>query len=82
MRVCTDCHRQTLGDTSTTSDLNDSNTSSKSAINDIWLLTKDSNHNEIVRAEFSFEDAPSISLCLSIMKFHRKTPEYPRFVLF
>lgn len=79
VRVCTDCYYQTLGDANTTqSDLNDSNTSTKSAINDFWLLTNDSNHNEIIREEFSFEDAPSISLCLSIMKFHRKTAEYPR----
>lgn len=75
VRVCIDCYKQTLGDTS---DLNESNTSTKSAINDFWLLTTDPNHNEIVRTEFSYEDAPSITLCLSILKFHRKTVEYPR----
>lgn len=77
VRVCTDCHQQTMGDLNIP-DVNDSNTSTKSTVNDFWLLTNDPMHNEIIRGEFSYEVAPSISLCLSIMKFHGKTAEYPR----
>lgn len=77
VRVCDDCRHQTLGDRNI-QDLNESIPSTKSVVNDFWLLTGETDFDQIVRDEFSYEDAPSISLCLSIMKFHRKTAEYPR----
>ncbi|KAJ8964678.1 hypothetical protein NQ314_004710 [Rhamnusium bicolor] len=68
-----------MGDSST-SEINE-NISTKSMIYDYWSLTDDAEHNKIVREEFSYEHAPSVSLCLSIMKYHSKTVEYPRFLL-
>lgn len=76
VRVCEDCYRQTMGG-STTSEFTDT-ASTKSMIYDYWLLTDDSEHNKIVRDEFSYEHAPSVSLCLSIMKYHSKSVEYPK----
>ncbi|KAK5647689.1 hypothetical protein RI129_002581 [Pyrocoelia pectoralis] len=80
VRVCLDCYEQTHLDGAGTS-------SSKSEIStrtlgvDYWLLTNDSTHNQIVREEFSYEYAPSVSLCLSILKHHSKNEEYPKFLL-
>ncbi|KAJ8925266.1 hypothetical protein NQ315_009094 [Exocentrus adspersus] len=79
VRVCEDCYRLTVGE-STTSELTDT-VSTKSVIYDYWLLTDDPEHNKIVREEFSFEHAPSVSLCLSVMKYHSKSIKYPKFLL-
>ncbi|CAG9863410.1 unnamed protein product [Phyllotreta striolata] len=79
VRVCSDCYGQTMGENES-SDCNDS-ISTKSIDYDYWLLTDDPEHNEIVREEFSYEHAPSVSLCLSLMKFHSKTIAYPKFLL-
>lgn len=75
MRVCENCFEQThsSGSSSKTESL-----SSKSLIYDFWLLTDNEEHNKIVREEFSYEHAPSVSLCLSILKHHSKTTEYPQ----
>ncbi|XP_072390542.1 zinc finger FYVE domain-containing protein 26 homolog isoform X1 [Diabrotica undecimpunctata] len=79
VRVCLDCYKQTVGE-SETSELNDS-LSLKSAVYDYWILTDDDAHNTIVREEFSYEHAPNVSLCLSLLKYHSKTTEYPKFLL-
>ncbi|CAH1984730.1 unnamed protein product [Acanthoscelides obtectus] len=78
VRVCEDCYQHTLG--SEASDPGDS-MSTKSVVNDLWLLSDYPEHNNIVREEFSYEHAPSVSLCLALMKYHSKTIEYPRFLL-
>lgn len=75
MRVCENCFEQThssAGSSKTES------LSSKSLTHDFWLLTDNEEHNKIVREEFSYEHAPSVSLCLSILKHHSKTTEYPQ----
>ncbi|KAG5879116.1 hypothetical protein JTB14_031663 [Gonioctena quinquepunctata] len=79
VRVCINCYRQTVGG-SEHSEVNDT-VSTKSIVYDSWLLTDDPEHNKIVREEFSYEHAPSVSLCLSIMKYHSKTTDYPKFLL-
>ncbi|CAH1163868.1 unnamed protein product [Phaedon cochleariae] len=79
VRVCSTCYHQTMGE-STSSDLNDT-ISTKSIAHDYWLLTDDPEHNKILREEFSYEHAPSVSLCLSLMKYHSKTVDYPKFLL-
>ncbi|CAH0552131.1 unnamed protein product [Brassicogethes aeneus] len=78
VRVCADCFQQTVGDSN--SEITDT-TSTKSIYYDYWLLTDDPEHNLIVREEFSYEHAPSVSLCLSILKYHSKCIEYPKFLL-
>lgn len=77
VRVCVDCFQQTHGSESDFSET----LSSRSLVYDYWILTDDADHNEIVRDEFSYEHAPSVSLCLSIMKYHSKTIEYPKYVV-
>ncbi|KAF5271758.1 hypothetical protein FQA39_LY08081 [Lamprigera yunnana] len=77
VRVCLDCFEQTHGGGASSSK---SEISCKS-VHDYWLLTNDDAHNQIVREEFSYEYAPSVSLCLTILKYHSKTEEYPKFLL-
>lgn len=73
VRVCSDCYHQN----DNLSEGSDSS-SVKSIVYDVWLLTDDPEHNKIVREEFSYEDVPSVALCLSIMKLHTKNIEYPK----
>lgn len=78
VRVCDNCFEQTHQNAS----MSKSETvSSKSLLCDYWLLTDDEEHNKIVREEFSYEYAPSVSLCLAILKHHSKTNKYPQYVL-
>uniref|UniRef100_A0A1Y1MWJ2 FYVE-type domain-containing protein n=1 Tax=Photinus pyralis TaxID=7054 RepID=A0A1Y1MWJ2_PHOPY len=79
VRVCLDCYDQAQQDGAGTS-----SSKSEASIRTLavdWLLTDDTTHNEIVREEFSYEYAPSVSLCLSILKHHSKNEEYPKFLL-
>lgn len=71
VRVCSDCHEQ-----SSMLDLSEG-ASSTILYDDYWVLTDDEEHNKMVREEFSYEFAPSVSLCLSLLKFHSKCDEYP-----
>nr|XP_008195345.1 PREDICTED: zinc finger FYVE domain-containing protein 26 homolog isoform X2 [Tribolium castaneum] len=76
VRVCSDCYNQTVGER------NDSNSDkSRSFIQEYWLLNDDPEHNKIIREEFSYEHAPSTSLCFSILRYHSKSIEYPKFLL-
>lgn len=75
VRVCVDCYDQSKTDAKSDS------TSNKSVVCDYWFLSDSSEHNSIVRQEFSYEHAPSVSLCLAIMKYHTKTHSYPKYVL-
>ena len=36
-----------------------------------WYLSKDEQHNDIIRHEFCFDYAPSLSLCLAILSHHQ-----------
>ncbi|XP_063877938.1 uncharacterized protein LOC135109948 [Scylla paramamosain] len=36
-----------------------------------WYLSKDEQHNDIIRNEFCFDYAPSLSLCLAILSHHQ-----------
>lgn len=76
VRVCSDCFNQTVGNVSesNSSDL----TSNRSFIQEYWLLNDDPEHNKIIREEFSYEHAPSTSLCFSILRYHSKSVEYPK----
>lgn len=78
VRVCDNCFEQTQ---SSVSSSKAGSSSSKSLMYDYWLLTEDEEHNVIVREEFSYEHAPSVSLCLSILKHHSKTTEYPQYAV-
>lgn len=74
VRVCLDCFDQTVQ--RTVSSERTHSLSESSANIDIWILNDDANHNQIIREEFSYEHAPSTSLCFSIMKYHSKSVDY------
>ncbi|RZF34670.1 hypothetical protein LSTR_LSTR013158 [Laodelphax striatellus] len=46
-----------------------------------WLLTIDESRNKLIRGEFIYEYAPSVSLCLSILKLHSLDTVQPRFLI-
>ncbi|XP_039282914.1 uncharacterized protein LOC111062947 [Nilaparvata lugens] len=46
-----------------------------------WLLTTDESRNKLIRGEFIYEYAPSVSLCLSILKLHSLDTVQPRFLI-
>ncbi|GJQ76679.1 hypothetical protein Trydic_g15535 [Trypoxylus dichotomus] len=77
VRVCKDCYKHSHTNTSDS----DSMRSERSRIDDFWVLTDKAEHNAILRQEFSYENAPSVLLCLSILKNHSKSDLYPRFLL-
>ncbi|XP_017768191.1 PREDICTED: zinc finger FYVE domain-containing protein 26 homolog isoform X1 [Nicrophorus vespilloides] len=77
VRVCIDCYEQSNAEDYSSNDT----TSCRSIMYDYWFLTDNPDHNAILRQEFSFEHAPSVSLCLSIMKHHSRCLEYPKFLL-
>ncbi|KAL3287111.1 hypothetical protein HHI36_001592 [Cryptolaemus montrouzieri] len=76
VRVCKDCYELTMEES-----ISSETISTRSGLNESWLLTDDEEHNRIIREEFSYEHAPSVSLCLSILKYHSHTIEYPKFLL-
>lgn len=45
-----------------------------------WCLSTNPGRNEAVRAEFSYEFTPNVTLCLTIMKMHSINLDYPRYV--
>ncbi|XP_054011038.1 uncharacterized protein LOC128893821 [Hylaeus anthracinus] len=78
VRVCNDCKQQTVlqmqvnqGTPSTSS----------SEMFDYWQLTRDQEHNQTIREEFSFEYAPNISLCLAILNLYSDHKTYTSFLL-
>ncbi|KAH1006644.1 zinc finger FYVE domain-containing protein 26 [Dendroctonus ponderosae] len=77
VRVCIQCYRQTFAENS----LADESIATRSYLNNYWMLTSDPEHNSIVKQEFSYEFAPSVSLCLALMKFHSKNDTYSTFLL-
>ncbi|XP_069671907.1 uncharacterized protein Sptz isoform X2 [Periplaneta americana] len=89
VRVCDDCHQHiandaeqllnpTTGERQPPFSLNSEGSVSPECI---WRLTSDEGHNTTLREEFGFEHAPSVSLCLSILKLHSEHAAYPRFLL-
>lgn len=90
VRVCDDCYRQTqLIHQKATAMANESPknpgtpNSPRTSNSDVvdWKFTGNARHDELLRDEFSFEYAPSVSLCLSILAIHSSTPECAHFLL-
>ncbi|KAG6461690.1 hypothetical protein O3G_MSEX012782 [Manduca sexta] len=85
-RVCDDCYTQTMNRKAQSHSQNlMSSSSSDSAGSGVtcmdWCLSTNAKRNEAVRAEFSYEFTPNVTLCLSIMKMHSINLDYPRFLL-
>lgn len=74
MRVCKDCHQQLRANASESG----SAMSERSRYDYYWVLTDNYENNKIARDEFSYENAPSVLLCLSILKYHSKSDLCPR----
>lgn len=97
VRVCDDCHRQldlnemkvtnnsgsTTTGTSTPSRTSTPHTRLNSTTDaDEWAFSGNVRHDELLREEFSYVFAPSVSLCLSILALHSTTgPECANFLL-
>ncbi|PNF30079.1 hypothetical protein B7P43_G04236 [Cryptotermes secundus] len=89
VRVCDDCHQQMVNDSELSiSPVCGENQPSillnlENSVNSnlTWRLTTDEAYNTTLREEFGFEHAPSVSLCLAILKLHSEHVGYPRFLL-
>lgn len=79
VRVCEDCKSQT---TLQMNMMQGTASTPNSEALDYWRLTKDEAHNNTIREEFSFEYAPSISLCLAILNLHSDHKAYTRYLYF
>lgn len=82
-RVCDDCYTQTMNKKSSSDQDNmmQSSNSDSAASGTVcldWCLSVNPKKNEAIRAEFSYEFTPSVTLCLSIMKMHSINLDYPR----
>lgn len=92
VRVCDDCFKQTNGIQSDTmmNAMSRTTSSTKLEINQqpiatrsgwIYHFTGQLKHDNLLRDEFSFEYAPSASLCLSIISMHTPGQECCDFLL-
>lgn len=97
VRVCDDCHRQlelnelkatqssesnTTGTSSPARTLLSAPRSRLESDTDEWAFSGNARHDELLREEFSYGFAPSVSLCLSILALHSNTgPECATFLL-
>ncbi|XP_014205384.1 zinc finger FYVE domain-containing protein 26 homolog [Copidosoma floridanum] len=79
VRVCDDCKQATALQTQTAQGT--PSIANSIASSDSWRLTTDETHNKSVREEFSFEHAPNVSMCLSIMSLHSDHKAYASFML-
>lgn len=87
VRACDDCYRQTElkataianGSSRNPGTPNSVRTSNSDIVD--WKFTGNARHDELLRDEFSYEYAPSVSLCLSILAIHSSTPECVNFLL-
>ena len=72
VRVCDDCYIQTQQLKRKASQVSLSEVSFVSSQNKkkVWILNCDETQNETIRNEFYYESAPSVSLCLALLKFH------------
>lgn len=79
VRACDDCFKQTvyqnykgvpLAATSSKGNASPVSPHTHTAELSEWQFSGTSKHDELLREEFSFEYAPSVSLCLSILVFH------------
>uniref|UniRef100_A0A8C4WVC4 Zinc finger FYVE domain-containing protein 26 n=1 Tax=Eptatretus burgeri TaxID=7764 RepID=A0A8C4WVC4_EPTBU len=88
VRVCQQCHQYFANKESTSEENHDEDQSANGLDYTLpeellspelskpqWLLSLDTSHNQQLREEFSFEQAPSASLCLALLKLHSNSGE-------
>ncbi|KAK3912489.1 Zinc finger FYVE domain-containing protein 26 [Frankliniella fusca] len=83
VRVCNSCHSKLCEDLVTPETQTSTATESFVSIppENVWRLSNDSSLNDTIRGEFAFEHAPSVSLCLSILKLHSESAACPNFLV-
>lgn len=85
VRVCNSCFpsitevNEALLTDQLTLDNVDSNASV--TMDNVWRLSTSYPCNDTVRGEFAYENAPSVSLCLSILKIHSESAACPNFLI-
>ncbi|XP_072751238.1 uncharacterized protein Sptz isoform X2 [Anoplolepis gracilipes] len=77
VRVCDNCKCQTILQMHAMQNVSTANSETFEG----WRLTRDERHNRTIREEFSFEYAPNISLCLTILNLHSDHKMYTSFLL-
>lgn len=88
VRVCNDCYKQTEQVATNQGTQNDISSEERikidsiEVIENIWHLSGNLKHDNLVRDEFSYEYAPSVSLCLSICALHSPNIECAQFLLY
>ena len=84
VRVCNDCMSrmavESLNNAASSSKSNNEITANDKTSYDSWRLTVDEIHNKTLRDEFSFENAPSVTLCLAILNLHSDNEAYSKYV--
>lgn len=85
VRSCDDCYKQIESNNQKQS----SSVSSPGPVNGrtsdevaVWQFSGNPKHDILLREEFCFEYAPSVSLCLSILQFHSSDTDCVNFLLY
>lgn len=88
VRSCEDCYKQLLQnvDHKKTSDSSTPTTATvngkiRDDIVTVWQFSGNKKHDNLLREEFCFEYAPSVSLCLSILQFYSSDEDCVSFLL-
>lgn len=85
VRVCNSCFPNItlMNDTLLADQLSADNIDSNASVtaDNVWRLSNSSSCNDTVRGEFAYENAPSVSLCLSILKLHSESAACPNFLI-
>lgn len=85
VRVCNSCfpniaeENEALSADQSTVDNIDSNASVTPE--NVWRLSDSAAYNDTVRGEFAYENAPSVSLSISILKIHSESAACPNFLI-
>lgn len=89
VRSCDDCYKQLQNIDQRKSSSSSSSTTAPSVnvkIRDdvvavVWQFSGNKKHDNLLREEFCFEYAPSVSLCLTILKFYSSDADCVNFLL-
>lgn len=87
VRVCRSCESKInvaaeTEEVSTSEQLRPSSNSDISVSpENVWHLSNSPTYNETIREEFAYAHAPSVSLCLSILKLHSENAACPNFLV-
>ncbi|KAG4076849.1 hypothetical protein HA402_006559 [Bradysia odoriphaga] len=87
VRSCDDCYKQLQNFDQKSSSIESSPTAAtvngkvRDAVVSLWQFSGNKKHDNLLREEFCFEYAPSVSLCLSILQFYSSDADCVNFLL-